>query len=245
MTQIFLGYPPEHIKNWIIDHSKPAGNPKTKITFANGNVEEYDWSGRINQQTMIDAGLYDADNWQWIKEPQTVEIGANVTIIGEYAFSGCSGLTSATIPSSVTSIGNEAFTHCSSLMSVTILEGVTSIGERVFESCSSLTSATIPSSVTSIGFGAFGDCSRLTSVTIPEGVTSIGDYAFSGCSGLTSATIPSSVTSIGNSAFSGCDGLKNVTFSGKNKAMVQGMANYSWGLNSGCTIHCTDGNITL
>ena len=49
MTQIFLGYPPEHIKNWIIEHSRPVGNPKTKITFKNGTSQEYDWSGEISQ----------------------------------------------------------------------------------------------------------------------------------------------------------------------------------------------------
>ena len=28
--------------------TKPVANPKTKITFTDGSVEEYDWSGEIN-----------------------------------------------------------------------------------------------------------------------------------------------------------------------------------------------------
>ena len=36
----------------------------------------------------------------------------SVTGIGEYAFWGCSGLTSVTIPTSVTSIGERAFYGC-------------------------------------------------------------------------------------------------------------------------------------
>ena len=130
--------------------------------------------------------------------------------LGDYAFYGCSGLTSLTIPSSVTSIGGDAFRDCSGLTSLTIPSSVTSIGSYAFWDCSGLTSLTIPSSVTSIGYAAFYDCSSLTSLTIPSSVTSIGEAAFSGCSGLTSLTIPSSVTSIGNYAFKGCSGLTSI-----------------------------------
>ena len=131
--------------------------------------------------------------------------------LGDYAFYGCSGLTSLTIPSSVTSIGNKAFYGCSGLTSLTIPSSVTSIGESAFSGCSGLTTLTIPSSVTSIGENAFHDCSGLTSLVIPSSVTSIGESAFSGCSGLTSLTIPSSVTSIDNYAFEGCSGLTSLT----------------------------------
>ncbi len=42
-------------------------------------------------------------------------IPKSVTYIGDYAFSGCSGLTSITIPNSVTSIGERAFYSCNGL----------------------------------------------------------------------------------------------------------------------------------
>ena len=67
-TEIYLGNPPQHVIDWIKAHSKPAGNPKTKITFKYGSVEEYDWSGRINMQTLIDAGLLESAD-SWIKMP--------------------------------------------------------------------------------------------------------------------------------------------------------------------------------
>ena len=89
-----------------------------------------------------------------ISIPESIEYNGekyDVTSIGGYAFSSCSGLTSLTIPSSVTTIGEDAFSSCSGLTSLTIPSSVTSIGEYAFYGCSGLTSITIPSSVTTIG----------------------------------------------------------------------------------------------
>ena len=61
-------------------------------------------------------------------------------------------------------IANYAFSGCTSLTSVTIPNSVTSIGSSAFDSCRSLRNVTIPNSVTSIGFGAFYDCTNLTNV---------------------------------------------------------------------------------
>ena len=140
----------------------------------------------------------------------SLTIPSSVTSIGSYAFLGCSGLTSLTIPSSVTSIGCEAFSYCIGLTSLTLPSSVTSIGGCAFKGCSGLISLTIPSGVTSIYYGAFEYCSGLTSLTLPSSVTSIGDWAFHGCSGLTSLTLPSSVTSIDGYAFYGCSGLTSI-----------------------------------
>ena len=97
-----------------------------------------------------------------------------------YAFFGCSGLTSVTIPNSVTSIGIYAFSGCSSLTSITIPNSVTSIDGNAFWGCIGLTTVTIPNSVRSIGSGAFYDCTGLTSVTVKiETPLTIDSYTFS------------------------------------------------------------------
>ena len=161
---------------------------------------------------LVDGVLYNKDLTLIklvLKEVTNIEIPATITNINS-AFSGCSSLTSITIPDSVTSIGNSAFSGCSSLTSITIPDSVTSIGNYAFYFCTSLASITIPDGITSIGDQVLYGCTSLTSITIPDSVTSIDEDAFSGCSSLTSITIPDSVTSIEHNAFWGCENLYTI-----------------------------------
>ncbi len=140
----------------------------------NSNEAEVTYQGTYDSQ-------YSNEYSGSVTIPATVTYGGttySVTAIGEYAFRGCSSLTSIDIPNSVTTIDMWAFSYCTGL-----------------------TSVNFGNSVTSIGYCAFNGCSGLTRVTIPNSVTNIGEMAFTGCSGLTSLTIPNSVTSIGEIAF--------------------------------------------
>lgn len=143
-----------------------------------------------------------------------ISLPNSVTTIGEYAFSGCSRLTSVAISNSVTTIGEYAFSSCNSLTSVTIPSSVTTIGKGAFSGCSSLTSVEIPNSVTTIKYKTFSGCNSLTTVEIPNSVREIESYAFLE-SGLTSVTIGNSVSSI-NSSFDGCSNLTEINVSKEN-----------------------------
>ncbi len=107
-----------------------------------------------------------------------------------------------------------AFYGCSRLTSITIPESVTAIREYAFYNCSGLTGVTIPNSVTAIGECAFYNCSKMTSMVIPENVDTIDRYTFYNCSGLSEITIPASVVSVGEYAFYGCSSLSTVNYGG-------------------------------
>ena len=158
-------------------------------------------------------------------EIKDLVIPNSVTSIGDYAFSGCSGLTSVTIGNSVTSIGGGAFRDCSGLTSVIIPNSVTDIGDKAFYECIGLTSVTIGNSVTSIGEDAFSYCKKLVTVNIWDLETwckidfkSIysnplyqAEHLFLNEVEIKDLVIPSSVTGIGRRTFYCCSGLTSVT----------------------------------
>ena len=79
-TKIYLGNPPQYVIDWIKAHSKPAGNPKTKITFTDGSKGEYLIKGVIDCPALIAAGLMPEGSGTgapptWFKNPAKVEIG--------------------------------------------------------------------------------------------------------------------------------------------------------------------------
>ena len=238
----YLCYASEYnTKNWKYDYS-PYYAPKVKkIIIADGvqDIGQFAFYGSTSLSEIIYNAKAAADlksgsdvfsNAGTSSDGLRVVIGNSVEHIPAHLFSGCTGLTSMTIPDSVTSIGSGAFLGCTDLTSVTIGNSVTSIGSSAFSGCTGLTSVTIPNSVTSIEESVFSDCTGLTSVTIPNSVTSIGSSAFHGCTGLTSVTIPDSVTSIGSSAFHGCTGLTSVTIPDSVTSIGDGAFSYCTGL---------------
>jgi hypothetical protein len=174
--------------------------------------------------------LYTKDKTILLKCPSgktgTLIIPNSVTRFWIYAFSGCAGLTSVTIPDDL--IINRAIITDSDSNGDTFVN----IAHDTFYGCTGLTEINVYDTNTRYSSinGVLYDNSRAvyendlgiflmkypagkteSSFTIPNNTTIIGDRAFSGCTGLTSVTIPNSVTSISEYAFSGCTGLTSVT----------------------------------
>ncbi len=181
-----------------------------------------------------------------VNEDNTVYHSSGNCLIETESKTLISGCKNSIIPTdgSVTSIGSYAFSGCSSLTSITIPDGVTSIGNYVFYCCTGLTSIDIPSSITTIGEGVFSCCSNLENIVVNEdntvyhssgnclietesktlisgcknsiiptdgSVTGIGNSAFYCCTSLTNISIPEGVTSISDRALRYCTSLTSIT----------------------------------
>ena len=114
-------------------------------------------------------------------------IPSETSIIAEYAFDGCEGLTSLTIPDTVLFLSGALSDSGIGLESITIGNGVKKIPN------------------------GFLNSSEIDTLVLSEGLERIGGYAFSNCKNLTSVTIPSTVTYIGEDGFFECDDLTSVT----------------------------------
>lgn len=143
----------------------------------------------------------------------------SVTEIGFFAFNGCSGLTSVTIPNSMTYIRPYAFRSCTGLTSITIPNSVTLVDALAFEGCTCLNSVIWNAKTCSDYYYSdhipFKDCTNIQSFVFGNEVEKIPANLCYGLTGLTYVIIGNSVTSIGEGAFFGCAGITSVTWNAK------------------------------
>lgn len=111
----------------------------------------------------------------------SVEMGANVLTVGDYAFSYNPALRRVVLGESVCDIGNYAFDGCTYLPYIVIPDRVERIGDYAFNDCNYLVDIKLGASLREIGQYAFKYCSRLMSVTMPVTVEKISTFAFADC----------------------------------------------------------------
>ena len=157
-----------------------------------------------------------------------------VTSVGNYAFQGCTGITSIALPK-VTTLGNFAFNDCTNLASVTVNTNLTKIDKNTFQNCSSLKSFTFPTKLSTLNtyafygtslesvdlsgtaltkFGGnyvFGECRSLKTIKLPAKLTTTVGYGFYNCVSLESIELPAKLTTLGINSFEGCTALKSIT----------------------------------
>ncbi len=175
------------------------------------------------------------------KKLKTVELGKNITSVGDKAFYNCTALTTVSA-SGVKEIGSSAFYGCKKLETVKGLDAVTSIGSKAFYKCEKL--ATVGSkskavtlkNVKTIGSSAFYGCKAVKKVNLTStALTKIGDSAFQGCTSMTSFTSKSTkLTSIGKKAFYGDRKLGTISLKTEKLKKAKVGSNAFKGIKSTC-----------
>ncbi len=110
------------------------------------------------------------------------ESDGNCTVIGDYAFYGCSSLAEFHIPMSVGTLGNYAFAGCTSLAEIAIHRATVKLGEGLFSGCKALSSVEMDTGADSLPAKMFENCTSLSYMYIPASVAEIGDQCFFGTS---------------------------------------------------------------
>ena len=144
----------------------------------------------------------------------------SVTEVDPYAFDGCSGITSLTIPNSVTAVWSCAFRNCTNLTTVTIGKAITKLVSTAFTNCSKLATVNWNAANIEEDYDDYG-----SNVTPFYGLTSIKTFNFGNTvtripralcrnlTGLTTVTISPSLKASAAHAFADCTSLNRVNIS--------------------------------
>ena len=142
-----------------------------------------------------------------------IEIPADVTEVGAYAFYNCDDITSVSVPATVTKIGASAFMGCDSVKSVGIADvnqwasiafadknaNPLNVAKVLLLNGDTIKDVTIDAAA--VSDFAFVNSSTLKSVVLTDAVNKIGNSAFENCEALESVVIPSSVTQLSDNSF--------------------------------------------
>ncbi len=180
---------------------------------------------------------------------------SSISEIPDYMFSGCSKLTSFTVPSFIESIESYAFSE-SGLKSFNVPKTCTYLGASCFRSCTKLASFTFDREhqLLNISDYLFAECTSLSKIELPENIRTIGKSAFQECTALLKIELPAKVSNLGGFAFAQCASLETVIYLGNaNKISsetstfykCQGIKNVVYMKKKSKTITYTNANPTI
>lgn len=126
------------------------------------------------------------DPISYIEGTITSSQNATLSNIPDYAFTGCSLLSSISFPA-CTTIGTYAFLGCETLTTLSFSQ-CTTIGSYAFGSCKNVSMISFPV-CTSIEYGAFYICGSINTAYFPV-CSIIGSYGFYGVNNISSMSFP-------------------------------------------------------
>ncbi|MCR5149938.1 MAG: leucine-rich repeat protein [Clostridiales bacterium] len=230
------------LPNSICKIASQTFNRCTELEKVNYTGDIYQWCSTIFMDSYSNPMRYATE--LYIRDTRIAGdliIPADLNIVNNYAFYGCSELESVHFGGTLDewcsiSFGGATANPCYYAHKLYVnnepVAGIinisTDISNYAMYAVTDVTGLVLAGSVSKIGNYAFCNCKDMESITIPNTVTVIGNNAFSGCSVLKNITIPGSVASLGNSAFSNCSGLESIT-------IQEGVSNIGSSSFSGCS----------
>ena len=204
---------PEPVEEVKLDYIKNDGGTYTITGIGDETKEDIVIPSKINDIDVTEIGDFAFNGHNGMDKQlviKSVTIPETIKVIGESAFSNCTGIQSIRIPNTVTTVGQSAFQNCTSLIGVVFGEKMTAISNSMFDGCESLRTISIPDNITSIGEESFRSCTNLINIDMGKGVLNIGYRAFFGCTGLKKVEVGESVTTLGESVFESCTSLESI-----------------------------------
>ena len=191
-------------------------------------VQEVDKDTSLETEETQDIEVYNSDNEELVYGDYEYSIADNTVTINKYIGSDSTVIVPDNIDGyAVTVIGDYAFDGCTNIKDIKLPETLGSIGYYAFGSCTGLESIKIPSKVKTIGMYAFEYCSSLKEINLPEEIEDIGSEFIKGTK-IEKIQIPKSLKS-GSSALYGANELKKVEFEEGTETIISGIcdADYS------------------
>lgn len=148
--------------------------------------------------------------------------------IGQYAFVGCTALTSLNVPSTVTDITEGAFLDCPALESIEVSASNAKYASvhdciiiphemRLIQGCKN---SVIPEDYTidggtkklaTISKYAFATCTGLKEIYIPSSIKELDEGSFENCTALAKVTIENKELKLNGDVFKGCKSFNDIT----------------------------------
>ena len=220
------------------------------VTIGTGTTEiqQYAFRGCIALETVnfnaINCTVSDEASFCDSPRFKNLNIGEEVQLIDDFAFTNCNSITKLVIPNSVTTIKSRAFKECKSLDTIEIGNSLQTLADDAFAYCGD-SLLYISVNQDNPYFDTRNDCNAIirtstdelvlgsVNTIIPDGIISIGNYAFANHR-MTSINIPNTIQTIGNESFNYCYLLDTII----SEAMTPPLA-YPTTFN-GCGIHYDD-----
>ena len=203
--------------NWVFDgETLYISGPNSGVMWDFENVSDQPWYNYWDQVKKVEfsSGFYGyvgKNAFNSMEALETVDLAAGPHTLGDYAFYGCTSLSSINLAKDyIQRIGRYCFAGCTSLKYVTTSPYMLELGDHAFYGCTSLTGFVCNSGDSSLYIRTLPDhflegCTALTHVSIPY-ITGIGENCFAGCTSLPEVSLPR-VKTIGNGAFYNCSAL--------------------------------------